>query len=273
MMWGGQRGTMGGLSGLLAQQLCGWSKCGSPLLSACSSCCWPRSGPFTRKYTITVLASSFGPWLSLALFHHLGNRWDPLDCRLVLLSGVALMVPPLALMCLFDDDKALAHQQGCQGAGRGPGRQHAVRQPDPGAQDAQSGRTPLLDGASDGLEPGLAECHGHAEAACATDSAEQEPQQSSCAVEAGSASNLGSLAQHQGSGQPRRWIRLHAGLMVALLITVSDFIGAFASGEARPISCCSSCFGFTQRRWAPKRLCTSQLGSRSAPPTCCRYDH
>ena len=57
------------------------------------------SSLYTKRYALTVLSSSFGPWLSLALFSLLGNRWHERDCRLVLLAGVALMVvsqaPPL----------------------------------------------------------------------------------------------------------------------------------------------------------------------------------
>lgn len=183
----------------------------------------PCSGPFTLKYSITLLASSFGPWLSLGLFHHLGNRWDAQDCRLVLLSGVALMVPPLALMCLFDDDRALAHRQASQGEGPGAGQQ-PPRHPDAGPQDGNSSQTPLLVGAVD--DAGLAGGSSDAEAGCAAaGSVEQEAAQSLCAGGAGSASSLVSLAQ------PRRRVWLHDSVVVAALITVSDFIGAFASGE------------------------------------------
>ena len=76
-----------------------------PCLPSFPSC----SSLYTKKYVITVVASSFGPWLSLVMFACLGNRWHADDCRLVLLSGVALMALPLALMCLFDDDRTLQH--------------------------------------------------------------------------------------------------------------------------------------------------------------------
>ncbi|PRW58602.1 MFS general substrate transporter [Chlorella sorokiniana] len=88
-----------------------------------------RSSPYSRKYAVTVLASSFGPWLSLLLFHRLGNKWDAADCRAVLLCGVALMVVPLSLMLCFDDDRALKHHgQPSLAVAGGQGQQQGQQQ-------------------------------------------------------------------------------------------------------------------------------------------------
>lgn len=91
-----------------------------------------RSSLYTKRYALTVVSSSFGPWLSLALFHFLGNQWHAHDCRLVLGSGLLLMVAPLALMCCFDDDQTLEAQQlrarqatGQQGGQQLEGGQHS----------------------------------------------------------------------------------------------------------------------------------------------------
>ena len=43
------------------------------------------------------------------MFWRLGNKWHADDARTVLLSGLGLMLPPLALMWVFNDDKALSH--------------------------------------------------------------------------------------------------------------------------------------------------------------------
>ncbi|KAL4431233.1 hypothetical protein ABPG75_006489 [Micractinium tetrahymenae] len=86
-----------------------------------------RSSLYTKRYALTVVSSSFGPWLSLALFHFLGNQWHAHDCRLVLGSGLLLMAAPLALMCCFDDDQTLeAQQRRAQLAGE---QQQAAEQP------------------------------------------------------------------------------------------------------------------------------------------------
>jgi hypothetical protein len=153
--------------------------------------CFLCSSLYTRKYAITVIASSFGPWLSLAMFAHLGNRWHADDCRLVLLSGVALMALPLALMCLFDDDRALQHPP------------HREQQ-----QQQQQQHRDLLPTSDSG-------------AAAAVE------------VEAGLEERL--LEDDGGNGggaqQAGCCSALPPGLVVTLLITGSDLIGALASGK------------------------------------------
>ncbi|EFN59526.1 hypothetical protein CHLNCDRAFT_138179 [Chlorella variabilis] len=137
-----------------------------------------RSGLYTRKYAVTVAASSCGPWISLALFHHLGNRWVAEDCRLVLLSGVTLMAVPLALMCAFDDDKTVAHGQEQQGQGREPML----------PTTRSNGNSGTLTGPA--LEPPADQiCQADGSATAAVD-----------------------------------------GAVVTVLVSVSDFIGTFASG-------------------------------------------
>lgn len=68
-----------------------------------------RSSPYSWRYIIMISASGMGPLLSLFVFLWLGNEWLVGDCRSVVAGGLALMVVPLALMTLFDDDKALGH--------------------------------------------------------------------------------------------------------------------------------------------------------------------
>ncbi len=82
------------------------------------------------------MSSSFGPWISLALFHFLGNQWHAHDCRLVLASGLLLMAAPLALMCFFDDDQTLEAQQlrAQQAAGQQGGQQREGGQQAGGGQ-------------------------------------------------------------------------------------------------------------------------------------------
>lgn len=165
------------------------------------------SSVYTYKYIVTVGASSFGPWLSLLLFQRLGNRWDERDCRAVLLSGVAVMAVPLALMCCFDDDKA---EEGSTG---------------PAAAAAAAAAAPAID----------------AEAAHTAEATAEVPAGSAAPTPADSSSDLVSLLDGDagdasgGGGEPQcgccgccaSW---PSGLVVTVLISVSDFLGAFASG-------------------------------------------
>ncbi len=66
-----------------------------------------RSSLYTWKHIITVLATGCGPLLSLLLFWRLGNQWEAAACRHVLLWGLGLMATPLAMLCFFDDSRAL----------------------------------------------------------------------------------------------------------------------------------------------------------------------
>jgi hypothetical protein len=161
----------------------------SPLNCLCSSL-------YTRKYAITVIASSFGPWLSLAMFAHLGNRWHADDCRLVLLSGVALMALPLALMCLFDDDRTLQHP---------PHREQQQQQEQRGLLPTSGGGAAAAAVVEAGLEERL--------------------------LDGGDGDNGGDT---QLAGCCRA---LPPGLVVTLLITGSDLIGALASGKRRLVRC------------------------------------
>lgn len=192
----------------------------------------PCSSLYTRKYVITVGASSFGPWLSLLLFHFLGNRWEPAACRAVLLCGTAVMVVPLALMCLFDDDRAAQYHALPTQDARATGRQHG---PQPavsadGCSDTAGSRAcsecsavsadlPIANTAAAGLG-----CNGsQAAATMGGDLASLHGSGGDAAAEEAQ------LAGEEGAGQERRG-GLPAGLVVTLLISCSDLIGALASG-------------------------------------------
>jgi hypothetical protein len=174
--------------------------------------------------------------LSLALFHRLGNRWDADDCRLVLLSGLALMVLPLILMCTFDDAKAL--QAPAQpGWGRQQQQQQQQQQQEqeqqrqgPGQVSERESHAPLLPttaagGIGSGLDqqPLTAAEDGQACVLEAADIATAVP--ASCVAD--------SYEQTRVHQAPRRrgcCGTLPDGLVVTLLIAGSDLIGALASG-------------------------------------------
>lgn len=95
------------------------------------------------------MASGLGPLVSVVLFALLGNRWEVRTCsthssspqlqfvwlfissvaktcvaacvqvhtcRYVLLAGLVMMVIPLIVMCFFNDDAKLNHQQATEQA-------------------------------------------------------------------------------------------------------------------------------------------------------------
>lgn len=69
-----------------------------------------RTSPYTWKWAVSAGAGAVGPALSMALFGALGNEWRAGDCRAVLLAGLASMVAPLAVACMFDDDATLGRR-------------------------------------------------------------------------------------------------------------------------------------------------------------------
>ena len=164
-----------------------------------------------------MAASSCGPWISLALFHHLGNRWVAEDCRLVLLSGVTLMAVPLALMCAFDDDKTVAHGQEQQGQGREPML----------PTTRSNGNSGTLTGPA--LEPPadqICQADGSATAAVG---AEAQPAADLISL-SGPAGGCGNPDLEEPGCCGCRCCALPDGAVVTVLVSVSDFIGAFASG-------------------------------------------
>lgn len=66
-----------------------------------------QSALYTAKHVVMQIAFSFGPVLSIVLFTFLGDSWKVSECRIVLLTGLGLMLAPIALMCFFDDDLTL----------------------------------------------------------------------------------------------------------------------------------------------------------------------
>ena len=59
------------------------------------------------KYVVRLLSASLGPLTAMGLFLTIGNHWKPWECGMVVLVGVALTVPALFLLLLFDDDETL----------------------------------------------------------------------------------------------------------------------------------------------------------------------
>lgn len=206
---------------------------------------------------MTVLASSFGPWLSLLLFRRLGNKWVAADCRAVLLCGVALMAVPLALMLCFDDDRALKHhgqplEQQQQQQPHGADGLERQRQQQREQQALMNGGSwGSATATSSGYEPLPAEPATDVEAgtdgAAATAAAPMltPPAQASLAAAPSAASlvslpdegscSVASAAEQEPScccfGCAGSCCGLPAGVAVTLLITGSDLIGALASGE------------------------------------------
>lgn len=183
------------------------------------------SSPYSRKYAVTVLSSSFGPWLSLLLFRRLGNTWNEADCRAVLLCGVALMALPLALMLLFDDSRAL----------RQHGQQQAERPEEPDGSCCDGGAAAAV---ASGYEQLPAEPPSSVEAAGAAPADTPGDASPGCAATAAAPSAADSpLSLVEEGGHPAAdeagppCCGLPAGVAVTLLITTSDFIGALASGE------------------------------------------
>ncbi|KAL3153180.1 hypothetical protein ABBQ38_011931 [Trebouxia sp. C0009 RCD-2024] len=87
-------------------------------LEALFADCIPRgkSSLYTTKAVVNSMASGLGPLVSVVLFALLGNRWEVHTCRYVLLAGLVMMVIPLIVMCFFNDDAKLNHQQATEQA-------------------------------------------------------------------------------------------------------------------------------------------------------------
>eukprot|EP00887_Chlorella_sp_A99_P005555 scaffold1.g5555.t1 len=164
-----------------------------------------RSGPYNWRFVVQLLSSSVGPAVSLALFLRLGNRWRLAECRLVLLSGLALMVVALVLMCRFSDNHSLhpshAHRR----------RQQQLQQAQQQAQ-ADSRQRPPCDGqtAREGAAGGGS--NGELANGAALQHAPAPPDHEGAAA---------------GAPGRRGW---HPSVVVATLIGTSDLIGALASG-------------------------------------------
>ncbi len=228
--------------------------------------CTLCSSPYSRKYAVTVLASSFGPWLSLLLFRRLGNKWDAADCRAVLLCGVALMAVPLTLMLCFDDDKALKHHgQPTEADGLHRQQQESHGQQQQG-QAAPNGSCSGGSGSSSAALPSgyehlpaepprdVEEAMGAAATAAAATAAAAAvltpPAQKPLAAVPSAGSLVGLLDEGPSPAAAAEQeapcccascagscCGLPAGVAVTLLITGSDLIGALASGEASVQSC------------------------------------
>lgn len=168
-----------------------------------------------------MLAFSFGPWLSLFLFHRLGNQWRVDDCRAVLLSGVALMAAPLALMCFFDDDRAVQHR-GAAHPGQQQGTRQGTEQQEPCCGDGGSGE-------GDSSEPQAAAAAAPG-AAPAAGGGGGPGVAAATAADPAAGDAVGWLEEGEAEDAPPPCCGLPAAVAVTLLITASDLIGALASG-------------------------------------------
>lgn len=65
-----------------------------------------RSRPFTVKYVLMNVALVLGPFISIFLFWHYGDRWQLRELRVVLLCGTAIGAAALFVLFYFNDDEA-----------------------------------------------------------------------------------------------------------------------------------------------------------------------
>ena len=183
----------------------------------------PKARPVPCSFIVTLTSSSIGPLVSLVMFLHMGStQWRAVDCRAVLLAGLALSAPALALMCAFNDDKALLdherHRQGRQATGRGQQAAEAA-------------------GAAGGLRPATAATAAGEGAAASllngqdTAEAGQAGAAASCQANGGEQLELlQSPLQQQQQQQAFRKRGWHPGVVITVLIGFSDLVGALASG-------------------------------------------
>ena len=182
-----------------------------------------KACPVPCSFIVTLTSSSIGPLVSLVMFLHMGStQWRAVDCRAVLLAGLALSAPALALMCAFNDDKALLdherHRQGRQATGRGQQAAEAA-------------------GAAGGLRPATAATAAGEGAAASllngqdTAEAGQAGAAASCQANGGEQLELlQSPLQQQQQQQAFRKRGWHPGVVITVLIGFSDLVGALASG-------------------------------------------
>ena len=64
-----------------------------------------RTGMYSARQVVKLLAGMTGPLVSVCLFLVFGNTWGARECALVVLGGAILTLPALALLPFFDDDK------------------------------------------------------------------------------------------------------------------------------------------------------------------------
>mmetsp|Transcript_15599 Transcript_15599/g.47073 ORF Transcript_15599/g.47073 Transcript_15599/m.47073 type:complete len:476 (-) Transcript_15599:190-1617(-) len=62
---------------------------------------------YTLKFIVSNVGDACGPLIGIVLFLFMGNNWENGACTAVVLTGLALMAIPLALMCLPSDHKCL----------------------------------------------------------------------------------------------------------------------------------------------------------------------
>ncbi len=67
-----------------------------------------RTQVFALKHALILVAAAFSPLISIVMFHYFGNEWKIATLRVVLLSGVGLLVVPTIVQFFFSDDSSLS---------------------------------------------------------------------------------------------------------------------------------------------------------------------
>ena len=67
-----------------------------------------RARLFVRKYMVMLSAGAGGPLVQLLMLQYLGDTWEVVTTRHVLLVGVWLLLPSLPLLWMFNDDLSTA---------------------------------------------------------------------------------------------------------------------------------------------------------------------
>lgn len=147
-----------------------------------------------------IVSSGMGPIVSVVVFLHLGDTWTLTDCRLVVLIGVITMIPALCMMFFFDDDLALPPEDSLT-------EPLVLSCPENGGTE-ENGNASI----GDGIENLSADnCDVRRDTNCREGD------------DTGPNGSPGYIAQEE-SGPPG------AAIIVPLLLTLSDFLGALASG-------------------------------------------
>jgi hypothetical protein len=115
-----------------------------------------REKLYTYRTVLDRLGSSVGPLISLGLFWYLGAEWTADQCRIVLVTGLALKLIPVCLLFGLSDDHSLtesseglgARKEAPTAAKAATGAEEAAA-----AASAPGGGVQIQDGVQDGARP------------------------------------------------------------------------------------------------------------------------